>query len=44
MLDRPDGLWFLHALGVGGVTAIVLWVGYGVMWMAMRLLEWWEGE
>ena len=43
VMDRPDGAWIFHALGVGGVTALVLWVGYGVMWLALFIFEWWEG-
>jgi hypothetical protein len=38
-----SGTTWLHALGVGGITTLVVWVGYGVMWLAIAALTWWEG-
>ena len=42
MSDDLDGWIFLHLLGMGGVTAMVIWIGYGVMWLAMKMVEWWD--
>lgn len=42
-MDRPDSAWLIHALGVGGVTALVLWVGYGVGRLALFIFELWKG-
>jgi hypothetical protein len=43
MHEQWDRTTLLHILGVGGITALVIWVGYGVMWLALNLLKWWEG-
>ena len=39
-----DAPLVLHLLGVGGVTAICLTVGYGVAWVAGLLWDWWIEE
>ena len=41
-MDHPDGAWVLHILGAGGVTALLLVVGYGVGRLAVMILEWIE--
>ena len=36
-----EGVRWIHALGVGGLTAVVLLCGYGVCWV----IDWWlEGR
>lgn len=42
-MEREEFSW-LHALGVGGLTALVVWAGYAVMWLALKLVEWIEGR
>ncbi|HWR21115.1 MAG TPA: hypothetical protein VN444_04550 [Verrucomicrobiae bacterium] len=43
MPDRAlDGQTILHLLGVGGITTICLFVGYGLVWVAIHIVEWWE--
>lgn len=37
MLTWPD---VLHILGVGGITAIWLWIGYGSGKMIERVIKW----
>ncbi len=44
MAGELDGYTLLHILGVGGVTALAIWLGYGVMWLAERAWEWWDGR
>ena len=33
---------FLHALGVGGLTALAIWIGYGVGKLAVWIVNWLE--
>ena len=34
----------LHALGVGGVTALAIWIGYVLVWCGLKLAEWWDTD
>ena len=39
-----DASIVLHLLGVGGVTAIFLTVGYGMAWVVGLIWDWWNDE
>jgi len=37
-----DGWTLMHILGIGGITALVILIGYGVMWLAEQAWRWWD--
>ena len=39
-----DAPLIVHLLGVGGITAIFITVGYVAVWLAGLIVDWWNDE